>query len=222
MNRLGSKTKKATTKAVGGRRGAQSDFFAPGSEFRPGKTFGGSQANGKPVAGNPRSARPFSAKRSIHLVMKSKHAVGRRSMRHKQNRTAIDSYVAKQARETGIKLHRYVNVGNHLHLVLQAESRRAYNRFIRAISGRIARIVLKAEKANPIIGRSSESEVEHSRPFKFWDSRPFTRIVEWGRDFTRLMRYTLKNELEAVGFTSAPARYYAALLDAGLAPPRSG
>ena len=35
---------------------------------------------------------------------------------------------------------------------------------------------------------------------KFWDARPFTRIVEWGRDFKNFGFYILQNTLEATGF----------------------
>jgi hypothetical protein len=68
-------------------------------------------------------------------------------------------------------------------------SRKAFNRFIRAITGIIARITLGVERGNPL-GE------------KIWDARPFTRILEWGRDFTRASHYLLQNTLEAIGFIS--------------------
>ena len=88
----------------------------------------------------------------------------------------------------GIKVYRFANSGNHLHLLVQPTSRQAYLNFIRALTGIIARIVLNAE-------RGSASMID-----RFWDSRPFTRIVEWGKDFAGVRNYIDLNTLEAIGF----------------------
>jgi len=40
----------------------------------------------------------------------------------------------------------------------------------------------------------------------FWDDRPFTRIVSWGRDFDRLATYLQVNRQESVGFDRVTAR----------------
>ena len=211
------------------RRSTQGDFFAVGCEYRPAKTFGGSD-----LKGNPRTKRPFSAKKAVHLVMKSRLAIGERSMWRKSHKLAIEDCVNRQARESGVKLYSFVNVGNHLHLVIKAESRSDYRRFVRSVSGLIARIVLGRERGSKRTGGvetidarrdqkgRSESPVGGDATelkLRFWDARPFTRIVEWGRDFTHLTKYILKNRLEAFGFSTASARYYADLLNARLAPP---
>jgi hypothetical protein len=51
----------------------------------------------------------------------------------------------------------------------------------------IARLILKAEKGA-------------SKSIQFWDKRPFTRILEWGKDFNVISSYLLQNILEALGF----------------------
>lgn len=58
---------------------------------------------------------------------------------------------------------------------------------MRALSGVIARMVLGAERG-------------HAKGLKFWDARPFSRIIEWERDFKSLGFYILQNTLEATGF----------------------
>jgi hypothetical protein len=77
------------------------------------------------------------------------------------------------------------NAGNHLHLLLQAPSRDCLSAFLRAISGRIAQLVLN--------GGSLPKGVE------FWDARPFSRLVNWGRDLLAVARYLRMNSTE-VGF----------------------
>ncbi len=100
----------------------------------------------------------------------------------------------------GVKVYRFANSGNHLHLVILPRSRPAFQAFIRAVSGLIARITLKVERGRAL-------------GIRFWDARPFTRILAWGRDFRRTSDYLLRNTLEALGFipyrprtSAAPAR----------------
>ena len=146
------------------------------------KDFGGTT-----VKGHPRDRRPISIKRPMHLVMRSTLARGELSFLKRSRRNAIRALVERQARAKGVKLYRYANSGNHLHIIVLPRSREALHAFTRAISGLIARIVLGAEK-----GRA--------RNLRFWDARPFTRLLEWGRDYKRACAYVLQNKLEALGF----------------------
>jgi hypothetical protein len=95
--------------------------------------------------------------------------------------------IQRIAQRQGIRIYRYANSGNHLHVVLRAKSRVAYQRFIRTVTGLIARLTLGVER-----GRGSG--------IKFWDARPFTRILEWGRDYQTAVAYVSQNTLEALGF----------------------
>jgi len=97
------------------------------------------------------------------------------------------------AKAHGVKVYNYTNGGNHLRLIVLPSSRKAFNSFIRSISGLIARLILNVErgKANGI---------------KFWDQRPFTRIIQWGKDFNRASKYLLQNSLEAYGFVTYQPR----------------
>lgn len=146
------------------------------------KTFGGST-----IKGNPRDARPISTKNPMHLVMRSSHATGTRSFLKGARVRQIETLVYRLGKQTGVRVYRYANSGNHLHLVVLPRSRRAFHAYLRAISGLIARITLGAE-------RGSAADVQ------FWDARPFTRILQWGKDFQNACRYVLQNTLEAIGF----------------------
>jgi REP element-mobilizing transposase RayT len=152
------------------------------------KDFGGSL-----IKGNAREARPLSLKRPLHLVLRSTLATGALSFLNPERRKQIQDLIERSARFHGVKLYRYANSGNHLHLIILPKSRLAYRRFIRAISGRIARIVLGAER-----GRA--------KGIQFWDALPFTRILEWGKDFDRVKSYLKQNTLEALGFVPYRAR----------------
>lgn len=143
------------------------------------KFFGGSL-----LKSNPKTKRPISTGQAIHLVLKSQHAVGKHSMLHGYNAKKIESVILSQAKGWGIKIYHYVNVGNHLHLVIKLNNRRSFNPFIRAITGLIARHVLNAERGS-------------SKEIQFWVARPFTRIISWGKDYLNINKYMNKNKGQA-------------------------
>jgi hypothetical protein len=143
-------------------------------------SFGGSL-----LKGNPKTKRPVTSKKCMHLVMRSQLAHGRLSLFRFEKQ--IEKIILTQGRNFGVKVYRQANAGNHLHLAVLPRSRNAYNGFIRSISGLIARLVLKAERSNP-------------KGIRFWEKRPFTEIVEWGKQFKTLSNYLMQNTLEALGF----------------------
>jgi hypothetical protein len=145
------------------------------------KCFGGSFLKNS----NAKSKRPISTKRSMHLVMRSLVARGSFSFLKKDRE--IRGIINLQARNFGIKIYRIANGGNHLHLIILPSSRQAFVYFLRSISGLIARLILGSQRGNPA----------HKR---FWEKRPFTRIVEWGRDYRAACQYLVRNTLEALGF----------------------
>jgi REP element-mobilizing transposase RayT len=153
--------------------------------------FGGSH-----LKGNAREKRPFKKDMFTHLVMRSTLAVGDRSMLKPRNKKRIDEIVRNSAKIFSIKIERFVNVGNHLHLLIKAPARWQQANFFRTISGRIVRHVMGVEKGSP--GKFS----------RFWDSKPFTRLVSWGRAYKAVTHYLSLNSLEAIGFTKDTAKEY--------------
>ncbi len=139
------------------------------------------------IKGNAREQRPLSVKRPLHTVLRSSLAKGEKSFLNPRRSRAVREIVYRAGKVQGVKIYRFANSGNHLHLVILPSSRTAYFRFIRSITGRIARLTLNAER-----GRAKK--------LKFWDALPFTRILEWGRDFRRTCDYLRQNILEALGF----------------------
>jgi len=135
-----------------------------------------------------RGARPLSAKKSIHLTLRSTKAVGARSFR--KNRQVIEAIVRKQAKLAQIRLIHWANVGNHLHLHLKLPPHafhcECYKKFIRAVTELIARKTLGAERNSKAASR-------------FWDLRPYTRVLTSWREYQGLTNYIYLNQLEARG-----------------------
>jgi hypothetical protein len=150
------------------------------------KEFGGSL-----LKGNPKCKRIISIKKCMHLVMRSEMAHGKHSLWRFERQ--ISDIISKQAKKAGVKVYKQANGGNHLHMTVLPRSRPAFNQFIRSISGLVARTVLGAERGN-------------AKSIKFWDKRPYTKIVEWGREFKAVSHYLLQNTLEALGFISYQPR----------------
>ncbi len=125
-------------------------------------------------------------KRPIHLVMRSTMATKELSFLRPVRAKRIELIVRKQALRFGLKVYQYANTGNHLHLVVRTNRRDAFRAFIRAISGIIARVTTGIERGALLGGR-------------FWDARPFTRILEWGREYKNVCAYILQNILEVLG-----------------------
>jgi REP element-mobilizing transposase RayT len=157
-------------------------LFFPEFEKLKIKDFGGCL-----IKGNPREQRPISVKRPLHLVMRSSLARGERSFLNPRRSRTIRELIHRAAKKQGVKIYRFANSGNHLHFVLLPGSRAAFMRFIRSISGVIARVTLGVQRGKPL-------------GLKFWDARPFTRVLEWGRDYHRTCDYLKQNILEALGF----------------------
>jgi len=137
---------------------------------------------------NPNCQRPMDSKKALHLVLKSSQAVGEKSFKNEKFEAKVWGIVSHHAEKTGIKIYEYANGENHLHLLLRAKHRDDYRAFIRTITGLIARLVGKSKRGKPL-------------KKKFWDARPFSRVVSFAyREFNAIKTYLLRNTLEAIGW----------------------
>lgn len=112
-------------------------------------------------------------------------------MLHPKYCDPIHHFTGKMAKRWGIRLYRYANVGNHIHLLVRVPSRAVWQRFLRELTGGIALIVTGARKGSALQRNESGRG--------FWDHLAFTRIVHFGRDFRTMGRYLIKNLFEAAG-----------------------
>ena len=142
--------------------------------------------------------RSLSTRHSMHLVLRSSKAKGKWSFKLKKNETKISQIMDKFSAKYGIKIISMANVGNHLHLQIKLKNRHAYKSFIRAITGAITLAVTGASKNKPL-----KNMIEG----KFWDYRPFTRIVQSFREVLNLRDYIQINKLEGFGYTKSQARF---------------
>lgn len=144
------------------------------------------------MRGRRKAFRPLDPKRPVHLVLRSSRAQGQWSLLHPSNVRHVDGHARRIALKHRVRLYRYVNVGNHLHLLVKTPTRRAFQRFLREASGVIAAAVTGARKGNAV-GR-------------FWDFLAYTRVVAWGRDFRNVELYFIKNLFETAGLLTRRAK----------------
>jgi len=145
-----------------------------------------------------RGSRPLAIKHSMHLVLRSSLATGELSFRKGRNERKIISIIKKFSQTHSVRIISFANVGNHLHLHIQLGSRLGYKAFIRAITGAIALAIRPTSRFKKCAT-------------KFWDERPFTRIVQGFNDQLRLGNYIRINALEGFGVSRAQAKIYLAL-----------
>ena len=141
-------------------------------------------------------ARPIDTKNTMHLILKSSKAKGDYSFKKQVH----DQFIRKTLREFthkyGIKILSFANSGNHLHIHIKITNRNTYKPFIRAITASIAMKITGAS-------RWSKSVFDG----KFWDYRPFTRVVIGFSGFLKVQDYIKINQLESVGHTRTEARF---------------
>ncbi|MCM2323274.1 MAG: hypothetical protein NDJ90_08420 [Oligoflexia bacterium] len=168
--------------------------------------------------GKRKTARPFDRKQALHVVLRSSKARGERSLLHPRHCNHVRALTKRLEERWGVTVYRYANAGNHLHLLVRARTRPAWQGFIRELSGGIAMLVTGARKGHGLpremAGLSREKGslrgkkgVAESAQRGFWDHLVFTRIVGYGRDFAGVARYVCTNLWEGLG---VPVRKYLA------------
>jgi REP element-mobilizing transposase RayT len=119
--------------------------------------------------------------------MRSSIARGELSFLNKKNARRLHAIIRAQAKRFGIRVIELSIVDNHFHVLARLKTRQQFLGFLRSVSGLIARALLGTERGS-------------ARGIKFWDARPFTRIVEMGRAYSGLRKYILSRAVSALGF----------------------
>lgn len=135
---------------------------------------------------NNKFERPFSNAHAIHVTFRSSLAVGPNSFLCPRNWLWLQNYIPSLAHRLNIELYRWSVNGNHLHLVLRALDRKSFQTFLKVVASRTARFVLAVER-----GRAKR--------VRFWDKRPYSRLLTWGPEFKNVLRYVARNSKEALG-----------------------
>jgi REP element-mobilizing transposase RayT len=112
--------------------------------------------------------------------MRSSKARGKLNFRNHQ--IAVNRIIEAAALRSKIKVHKFANVGNHLHMLISFKKRASAQRFMREVAGIIARVVTGARKGKPF--------------GKFWDLLAHSRVVTGLRDMRNVLDYVFINQIE--------------------------
>ncbi len=156
------------------------------------KAYGGTLQNSRAGRLGPR---PLHTKNTMHLILKSSKAVGPWSFRSSRNEKQIKVIIRKFSSKFGVKILSLANVGNHLHFQIKLTNRFTYIPFIRAVTAAIAMAITGNNKWNP----TPKTGKRKNKSERFWDYRPFSRIVFGRRGFLTLRDYININQLEGFG-----------------------
>ncbi len=160
--------------------------------------------------------RPLSIRETMHLVLRSTKAKGDWSFRKPRNHAHVNRIVDKFAVMYGVRVISMANVGNHLHLQIKLSNRYTYRPFIRAVTAAIAMAITGRNRwtrnrmAEHGPAKRSGKQPHQNKPpkrEKFWDYRPFTRVVESFKAWLNLKDYIKINEFEGAGYTRDDARF---------------
>lgn len=131
------------------------------------------QFGGSLLVGKRKSERTLAFKRPMHLVLKGDITISGSLLKH---RKTIDGQIKNLAEKFFVKVYSYAIEKTHIHFAVKFNDKENYRRFIRALTGRLAQL-LKIK-------------------FIF---RPYTKIIEWGRQLQRVLKYVIQNHEEATG-----------------------
>jgi len=134
--------------------------------------FGGSLLKGK-----RKSRRPFSKDKPMHFTFRTSH------YRLTSKRVQIGRLIVKLGEKHGVRIYERSVNSNHLHILTQTPIKKCLQNFLRELSIKIVSLVAGARKGKNLL-------------CSFWDSRPWSRIVEWGKAYQIVKNYIFRNRLE--------------------------
>ncbi|MGE0762024.1 MAG: hypothetical protein AB7N80_01975 [Bdellovibrionales bacterium] len=147
-----------------------------------------------------RGFRPLSSKESMHVVLRSSLAKKEWSFQHKRNRKRLAEFINRFSAKKGIELIKVANVGNHFHFHVRIPNRTLYKAWIRGLSSAIAVMVAGHEGLRRIKAQAKAKLTSpKTKVSRFWDYRPFSRVVRGLRAYLSLKDYVEINELEGLG-----------------------
>lgn len=138
--------------------------------------------------------RPIDTENTMHLVLRSSKAVGDWSFTKKRNKAKVQEIIDRFSKKYVVRILLVAIVGNHIHLQIKLANRFTFKPFIRAITSAIAMAITGASRWNPL-------------KIKFWDCRPYTRIVIGYGAVLALKNYIQINQLEGLGHTRDQAKF---------------
>ena len=129
--------------------------------------------------GKRQSFRPLHTQKLVHLVLKCDTKISLY-----KNRSLVINVIRRQEKLAGVKIYDLSVQHDHIHHSILFSDRSQYKKFIRATTG--------------ILARKLGSGI--------WKYRPYTKLVEWGRQARNLSDYIRMNELEVQGLIPYQSR----------------
>ena len=138
------------------------------------KIFGG-----ETLIGKRKTTRPLSDRKPIHLILRS-DSVNVFTPTNKSLKRLIYNLAEKYS----IKIYELALNHNHIHFVLRFKNKSLYKFFIRELTSKMAQAIRK--------------KLPHLKTIL--SLRPWTRILEWNRDFENAVSYVILNIEESMGW----------------------
>lgn len=139
---------------------------------------------GEFLIGKRKEKRPLSDKKPMHLVLRSDSVTV-----FKPTNKSLKNLISKIAKKHSIKIYSQALNHNHIHFVLKLKTKESYNKFIRELTSKMALA----------IRQFFENQLDLKGVLNL---RPFTRILEWGKDFRICLNYVTLNIKESLGLVS--------------------
>lgn len=116
-----------------------------------------------------------------HITLKCVY----RCFSNKRVRQFIDYLIEKYCSYFEIKIYHRAIVDNHIHLILLTKREADLHGFLRVFSGQLSNWLRKLK----IIPKDAKN---------IWKSRPWSRVLEWGKAYGTAINYVALNYLEGV------------------------
>jgi REP element-mobilizing transposase RayT len=135
---------------------------------------------------------------SMHLTLRSLKAKGIYSFQYSSKRERVKNFVYSFSQRKGVKILSFANVGNHIHLHVRLHNHSLYKAWIRGLSSGLAMIShgLEGLKRLKVLKQ------------KFWEQRPFSRVIRNFRHFLNTKSYVEVNILEGMGMPRTLAELF--------------
>ena len=164
--------KKSTNKSL--KKSKQLQFGFACMNQKNSKIFGD-----ETLIGKRKTARPLSDKKPIHLVLRSS-SVKVLTPTNKSLKRLIYTLAEKYS----IKIYELALNHNHIRFVIKLKDKELYKFFIRELTSKMAQAIRK--------------KLPHLKTIL--SLRPFTRILDWGKDFENVVDYIILNIEESMGW----------------------
>lgn len=127
---------------------------------------------GKINQGKRKKRRPLATKKPIHLVLKCE-----KNLSLFDEFSEVKYYINKYSFKFHIRIYHLSIQHDHIHFLIKIDDREFYKKFTRSLTGILARKYGKG----------------------IWQLSPFTRVLNWGKEYEMTKKYISQNEDEVWG-----------------------